>query len=170
MIRTNQSTGLDYYSALGAGPREAREPGRDWPAEVLAGRGDRPGPPRPGAIRKYLNANPGSVPEPVGTLEGPTGRQIPAFRRRDLQDFDRKRTGDNTGAAGRPTGPQHRDRKPETQRINTALGYLREIGGYRRGVAAELAARHHEPAWKWERAVKEARNQRSSTDAAEHKE
>jgi hypothetical protein len=77
-------------------------------------------------------------------------------------NFDRKRTGDNTGTAGRPAGPQHRDRKPHTeQRINTALAYLRE-NGYRRGVAAELAERHNEPAWKWERAVKEARNQLSS--------
>jgi hypothetical protein len=124
-----------------------------------------------GDIRKYLKANPGYFPEPVGTVAGPTGRQIPAFRRADLQEFDRKRTGDNTGAAGRPAGPQHRERKPQTQqRINTALDYLREIGGYRRGVAAELADRHHEPAWKWERAVKEARNQRSSTGAAEHEE
>ncbi|WP_127355941.1 hypothetical protein [Actinacidiphila soli] len=125
----------------------------------------------PGVIRKYLKANPGYFPEPAGTVAGPTGRQIPTFHRADLQDFDRKRTGDNTGTAGRPAGPQHRDRKPQTeQRINTALDYLREIGGYRRGVAAELADRHNEPAWKWERPVKEARNQRSSTDAAEHEE
>ncbi|TJZ97839.1 hypothetical protein [Actinacidiphila oryziradicis] len=120
----------------------------------------------PGVIRKYLKANPGYFPEPVGTVEGPTGRQIPAFRRGDLQDFGRKRTGDNTGTAGRPAGPQRRDRKPQTeQRIATALDYLREIGGYRRGVGSELAERHHEPAWKWERAVKEARNQ-LSTDAS----
>jgi hypothetical protein len=117
-------------------------------------------------IRKYLKANPGYFPEAVGTVEGPTGRQIPAFRRGDLQDFDRKRTGDNTGAAGRPAGPQSRDRKPETeQRIATALAELRE-NGYRRGVAAELAARHNEPTWKWERAVKEARNQFDSTDVS----
>ncbi|MGW1887782.1 hypothetical protein [Streptomyces sp. NPDC001970] len=116
----------------------------------------------PGVIRKYLKANPDYFPEPVGTVEGPTGRQIPAFRRGDLRDFDRKRTGDVTGAAGRPPGPQPRERQPQTeQRIATALAHLREIGGYRRGVAAELAARHNEPAWKWERAVKEARNQLS---------
>jgi hypothetical protein len=119
----------------------------------------------PGVIRKYLGGNPGYFPEAVGTVQGPTGRQIPAFRRADLQDFDRKRTGDNTGTAGRPAGPQHRDRKPHTeQRINTALAYLRE-NGYRRGVAAELAERHNEPAWKWERAVKEARNQLSSDES-----
>ncbi|WP_127355283.1 hypothetical protein [Actinacidiphila soli] len=119
----------------------------------------------PGVIRKYLGANPGYFPAPVGTVQGPTGRQIPAFHRGDLQDFDRKRTGDNTGTAGRPAGPQHRDRKPHTeQRINTALAYLRE-NGYRRGVAAELAERHNEPAWKWERAVKEACNQLSSDES-----
>jgi hypothetical protein len=115
-----------------------------------------------GVIRKYLKANPGYFPEAVGTVEGPTGRQIPAFRRGDLQDFDRKRIGDNTGAAGRPAGPQSRDRKPETA---TALAELRE-NGYRRGVAAELAARHNEPTWKWERAAKEARNQFDSTDVS----
>jgi len=121
----------------------------------------------PGVIRKYLKANPGYFPDSVGTVEGPTGRQIPAFRRGDLQDFDRKRTGDTTGAAGRPAGPQRRDRKPQTeQRIAAALAELRE-SGYRRGVAAELAERHDEPAWKWERAVKEARNQLSSTDASD---
>jgi hypothetical protein len=121
----------------------------------------------PGVIRKYLKANPGYFPEPPGTVEGPTGRQIPAFRRGDLQDFDRKRTGDNTGTAGRPAGPQRRDRKPQTEQlIATALAYLREIGGYHRGVAAELAERHNEPTWKWERAVREARNQLSSTDAS----
>ncbi|MDX6352753.1 MAG: hypothetical protein QOF84_7543 [Streptomyces sp.] len=120
----------------------------------------------PGVIRKYRNANPGYFPEPVGTVEGPTGRQIPAFRRADLQDFDRKRTGDNTGTAGRPAGPQRRNRKPETQqRIATALAELRE-DGYHRGVAAELAERANEPTWKWERAVKEARNQLSSADAS----
>ncbi|WP_127357024.1 hypothetical protein [Actinacidiphila soli] len=119
----------------------------------------------PGVIRKYLKANPGYFPEPVGTVAGPTGRQIPAFHRADLQDFDRKRTGDNTGAAGRPAGPQSRDRKPQTeQRIATALAELRH-NGYHRGIAAALANRHNEPTWKWERAVKEARNQHDSTDA-----
>jgi hypothetical protein len=121
----------------------------------------------PGVIRKYLKSNPGYFPDSVGTVEGPTGRQIPAFRRSDLQDFDRKRTGDNTGMAGRPAGPQRRDRKPQTeQRIATALEYLRESGGYHRGAGAELAERHNEPAWKWERAVKEARNQLDSSDAS----
>ncbi|WP_127354330.1 hypothetical protein [Actinacidiphila soli] len=43
----------------------------------------------PGVIRKYLGGNPGYFPEAVGTVEGPTGRPIPAFRRADLQDFDR---------------------------------------------------------------------------------
>ncbi len=44
-------------------------------------------------------------PEPP---KAPPAGRSPAFRRNDLQDFDRKRTGDNTGTAGRPTGPQHR--------------------------------------------------------------
>ncbi|MCX4515913.1 hypothetical protein OHA27_37990 [Streptomyces sp. NBC_01619] len=114
-----------------------------------------------GVIRKYLRDNPGYFPEPVGTVEGPTGRQIPAFRRGDLQDFDRKRTGDNTGAAGRPSGPQVRSRKPETERrIAAAADRLRK-DGYRRGIAAELATEHNEPTWQWERAVKEARDQLS---------
>lgn len=113
-----------------------------------------------GVIRKYLKANPGYFPEPADTVEGPSGRPIPAFRRVDLQDFDRRRTGDGTGAAGRPTGPQVRPRRPQTeQRIATALTRLRKSGTYYRGMAAELAAEHGEPAWKWERAVKEARNQ-----------
>ncbi|QKV90388.1 hypothetical protein HUT19_41090 [Streptomyces sp. NA02950] len=113
----------------------------------------------PNVIRKYLKDNPGYFPDSVGTVEGPSGRQIPAFRRGDLQDFDRKRQGDNTGTAGRPEGhPQSRERKPETEeRIATALAFIREQGGHRRGMGAQLAARHNEPTWKWERAVKEAR-------------
>jgi hypothetical protein len=59
----------------------------------------------PGVIRKYLKANPGYFPDSVGTVEGPTGRQIPAFRRGDLQDFDRKRTGDTTGRPGARPAP-----------------------------------------------------------------
>ncbi|WP_127361147.1 hypothetical protein [Actinacidiphila soli] len=80
----------------------------------------------PGVIRKYLGGNPGYFPEAVGTVEGPTGRQIPAFRRGDLQDFDRKRTGDNTGAAGSPAGPQSRGRKPETEQRHRPRRAARE--------------------------------------------
>ncbi|MEU6346224.1 hypothetical protein ABZ883_35335 [Streptomyces sp. NPDC046977] len=111
-----------------------------------------------GAIRKYLSMDTGYFPQPVGTVVSPSGRrQIAAFRRGDLQDFDRRRTGDGTGAAGRPTGPQPRERKSETvERVETAVAYLREHG-YQRGVGAKLAVIHGEPAWKWERIVKEAR-------------
>lgn len=115
----------------------------------------------PTTIHKYLHANPGYFPAPVGTVEGPTGRPIRAFRRGDLQGFDRSRTGKGRiGAAGRKPGPRpSRGRSTQvTQRIETAVAYLKEIGGYRRGVAAELAAHRGDPTWKWERAVKEARN------------
>jgi hypothetical protein len=60
-----------------------------------------------GVIRKYLRANPGYFPAPAGTVTGPSGRDIPAFLRGDLQAFDRRRDGDNTGAAGRrPAGDE----------------------------------------------------------------
>ncbi|MFI7405972.1 hypothetical protein ACIBW9_36830 [Streptomyces sp. NPDC049541] len=60
----------------------------------------------PSTIRKYRQANPGYFPEPVGEVEGPTGRMIPGFRVGDLQDFDKNRTGDRLGKAGRRPGPQ----------------------------------------------------------------
>ncbi len=71
----------------------------------------------PGVIRKYLNANPGYFPAPVTPCRAPPAGRSPAFRRGDLRDFDPNRTGDNTGTAGRPAGPQHRDRNPTEQRI-----------------------------------------------------
>jgi hypothetical protein len=113
----------------------------------------------PGVIRKYLSAKPDYFPHPAGTVEGPSGRPIPAFRRTDLQDFDRSRTGDNTKTSGRRPGtPQRRGPSATTEaRITEALTYLREVGGHHRGAGAELAARHNEPTWKWQRAVREAR-------------
>jgi hypothetical protein len=109
-------------------------------------------------IRRYLTGFPGYFPEPAGTVEGPSGRQILAFCRGDLWDFGKKRTGDGTGVVGRKQGPGPTGPTPETQqRIDTAVTYLREIGGHRRGVAAELAKRHGEPTWKWERIVRQAR-------------
>lgn len=57
-------------------------------------------------IRKYQQANPGYFPDSVGEVEGPTGRMIHAFRVDDLQDFDRGRTGEKLGKAGRRPGPQ----------------------------------------------------------------
>ncbi|MGW0778436.1 hypothetical protein ACWD01_33515 [Streptomyces sp. NPDC002835] len=59
----------------------------------------------PGVIRKYLRANPGYFPAPVDTVTGPSGRDIPAFLRGDLQAFARRRDGDNTGVAGRRSAP-----------------------------------------------------------------
>jgi hypothetical protein len=116
----------------------------------------------PSVIRKYVKDNPGYFADVAGQVEGPSGRLIPAFRRSDLQDFDRRRNGDNTGSAGSPGGPRA-DRGTHTpeirQRIDTAAAYFTRIGGYRRGVAAELAKVHGEPTWKWERAVKAARDE-----------
>ncbi|GLV87852.1 hypothetical protein Slala03_75410 [Streptomyces lavendulae subsp. lavendulae] len=113
----------------------------------------------PGVIRKYLTANPDYFPRPAGTLPGTSGRQVPAFRRADLQAFDQNRTGDNTGTSGRKPGTaQRREPTAETEtRVTHAIAYLRDAGGYHRGAGAALAAQHDEPAWKWERAVKEAR-------------
>ncbi|MYT68371.1 MULTISPECIES: hypothetical protein [unclassified Streptomyces] len=114
------------------------------------------------AIRKYLKDNPGYFPEPCGTVEGPSGRPIPAFRRGDLQDFDRRRTGDNTGVSGRisggPGGVPAGTVTPEVaQRIATATEHLQSTGGYRHGVAAELAQLHGGSEAAWQRAVRQAR-------------
>ncbi|WP_326580866.1 hypothetical protein OIE69_42715 [Actinacidiphila glaucinigra] len=121
-----------------------------------------------GAIRKYLSMNTGYFPEAVGTVAGPTGRQIPGFRRGDLQNFDRRRTGDGTGLAGRPAGtPQEKGPRPETeQRIQTAITYLREHG-HHHGTGAKLAIIHDEPALKWERIVKRARERMEEQDTAQ---
>ncbi len=119
-----------------------------------------------GVIRKYVADFPEYFPKPVGTVEGPSGRQIMAFRRGDLQRFARGRGGKGSGDVGRKPGAQPaRGRSSEVEtRIATARAYLEEIGGYRRGVAAELAARHNESSRTWERAVKQAR---AHMDAAE---
>lgn len=118
----------------------------------------------PAVIRKYLGANGDYFPQAVGSVEGSSGRQIPAFRRADLQAFDRRRNGDNTGAAGSPGGPRPRERNPRTvERVAIALAYLREQGAYHRGAGAALAAQHGDPTWKWERAIKEARTQFEKT-------
>jgi hypothetical protein len=116
-------------------------------------------------IRKYLSASPGYFPEPAGSL--PVGGQTArAFRRGDLQDFDKRRTGDNTGVAGRQEGGRPaRGITPELERrVTVAEEYLKETGGWRRGAGAALAARLQEPAWKWERAVAEARDRMAAPD------
>lgn len=61
----------------------------------------------PSAIRKYLKDNPDYFPKPLAEpVQGPTGRMIPGFRVGDLQDFDKRRTGDKLGKAGRRPGTQ----------------------------------------------------------------
>ena len=45
-----------------------------------------------GVIRKYVADFPEYFPKPVGTVEGPSGRQIMAFRRGDLQVHPIERT------------------------------------------------------------------------------
>ncbi|MFI6661525.1 hypothetical protein ACIBL8_39095 [Streptomyces sp. NPDC050523] len=113
-------------------------------------------------IRTYIRNNPGYFADVAGHVQGPTGRLRPAFRRSDLQDFDRRRNGDNTGRAGSPGGPrpERGTRTPEVQqRIDTAAAHLTKAGGHHHGIAAEIARAHGEPTWKWERAVKAAREQ-----------
>ncbi|MCX5206096.1 hypothetical protein OG897_32380 [Streptomyces sp. NBC_00237] len=122
-----------------------------------------------GVIRKYLSANPGYFPEPAGSLPAGRGQTARAFRRGDLQDFDRKRTNDTTGVSGRRPGEgtEPRGTSAETERrVTVAQEYLRETGGWKRGAGAALAARQGEPAWKWERAMKEARKRQESTSPA----
>jgi hypothetical protein len=117
----------------------------------------------PGAIRKYLISNPDYFPKPAPeTLTTAAGKQVRAFRRQDLRDFDTRRNGDNTGVSGRKTGsrPTRVGTTPEVEeRIRIAQQFLQEIGGWRRGAAGELAAREGGPAWQWDRAVRAARAQ-----------
>ncbi|MFC9916299.1 hypothetical protein [Streptomyces sp. NPDC127197] len=130
-------------------------------------------------IRKYQQANPGYFPEPVGEVEGPTGRMIQAFRVGDLQDFDRKRTGDKLGKAGRRPGPQpeapvgrpsaleealaaelsaRADTEPLTA-TQLAEQYATEAidrDGYHPGLAAELSVQYGGPQRSWEYVVRNA--------------
>lgn len=112
-------------------------------------------------IRSYRRLHPGYFPEPAGTVEGPSGKQIPAFRRGDLIDFNKHRDGDNTGAAGKPPGTPSATagrRWPSTEhRVDVAHRYMVDLGGWRHGAAAELVRRAGEPVKSWERAVTEAR-------------
>jgi len=131
-------------------------------------------------IRKYLQANPGYFPEPVGTVEGPTGRSIPGFRVGHLQDFDKKRTGDKLGKAGRRPGPQPDSAAGRPSALEEALAaelsahpgtkllsasqlaeqYAAEAikrDGYHPGLAAELSVQYGGPQSAWEYAVRAAR-------------
>ncbi|KUN17551.1 hypothetical protein AQJ11_37405 [Streptomyces corchorusii] len=130
-------------------------------------------------IRKYQQANPGYFPDSVGEVEGPTGRMIQAFRVGDLQDFDRKRTGDRLGKAGRRPGPQpgaavgrpsaleevlaaelsaRADGEPltATQLAEQFAAERIERDGYHPGLAAELSVQYGGPQRAWEYAVRKA--------------
>jgi hypothetical protein len=139
----------------------------------------------PSAIRKYLQANPDYFPASVGEVEGPTGRLIPGFRVGDLQDFDRKRTGDKLGKAGRRPGPQpdaavgrpsaleealaaelsaRADGEPltATQLAEHYAVEAIERSGYRPGLAAELSGQYGGPQRSWEYVVRTARKTHSA--------
>ncbi|MGW3725358.1 hypothetical protein [Streptomyces sp. NPDC000851] len=128
-------------------------------------------------IRKYQQANPGYFPDSVGEVEGPTGRMIQAFRVGDLQDFDRKRTGDKLGKAGRRPGPQpeapvgrpsaleevladelsaRADSEPltATQLAEQFAAEAIDRDGYHPGLAAELSMQYGGPQRSWEYVVR----------------
>ncbi|MGW7208484.1 hypothetical protein [Streptomyces sp. NPDC054837] len=133
----------------------------------------------PSVIRKYLQANPGYFPASVGPVEGPTGRSIPGFRVGDLQDFDKKRTGDKLGKAGRRPGPQPQapvgrpsaleevlaaelsaraggEPLTATQLAERFAAEAIERDGYRPGLAAELSVQYGGPQRSWQYAVRNA--------------
>jgi hypothetical protein len=133
----------------------------------------------PSTIRKYVKDNPGYFPGSVGEVEGPTGRMIPGFRVGDLQDFDRKRTGDKLGKAGRRTGPQAEapvGRPSALEEVLAAELSARAEGepltatqlaeqfaaeaidrdGYHPGLAAELSVQYGGPQRSWEYVVRNA--------------
>ncbi|MEY9988011.1 hypothetical protein ABIE67_000043 [Streptomyces sp. V4I8] len=131
----------------------------------------------PSTIRKYVKDNPGYFPDSVGEVEGPTGRMIPGFCVGDLQDFDRKRTGDKLGKAGRRTGPQEEapvGRPSALEEVLAAELSARAEGepltatqlaeqfaaeaidrdGYHPGLAAELSVQYGGPQRSWEYVVR----------------
>ncbi|MGI5380685.1 hypothetical protein ACQEV2_42165 [Streptomyces sp. CA-251387] len=137
----------------------------------------------PSAIRKYLKDNPRYFADPVGQVEGPSGRMIPAFRAGDLQDFDRKRTGDKLGKAGRRPGPQPEapvgrpsalaevlaaelssragsEPLTATQLAEQYAAERIESDGYHLGLAAELSVQYGGPQRSWEYVVRNARRHR----------
>ncbi|MET7700318.1 hypothetical protein [Streptomyces sp. NPDC005485] len=142
------------------------------------------------AIRKYLKDNPEYFPKPLAEpVEGPTGRMIPAFRVGDLQDFDRRRTGDKLGKAGRRPGPQadaavgrpsaleealaaelsaHAGGEPLTA-TQLAEQYATEAidrDGYHPGLAAELSVQHGGPQGSWDYVVRTALEHRPAVTPA----
>ncbi|WP_415954368.1 hypothetical protein [Streptomyces sp. KLOTTS4A1] len=132
------------------------------------------------AIRKYLKDNPDYFPKPLAEpVEGPTGRMIPGFRVGDLQDFDKRRTGEKLGKAGRRPGPQpeapvgrpsaleevlaaelsaHAGGEPltATQLAERFAVEAIERGGYRPGLATELSVQYGGPQRSWEWVVRNA--------------
>jgi hypothetical protein len=148
----------------------------------------------PSTIRKYVKDNPGYFPDSVGEVEGTTGRMIPGFRVGDLQDFDRKRTGDKLGKAGRRPGPQPQapvgrpsaleealaaeltaraDGEPltATQLAEQFAAEAIERDGYHPRLAAQLSVQYGGPQRSWEYVVRNALEQhpaapprRSETD------
>ncbi|GGP93064.1 hypothetical protein [Streptomyces melanogenes] len=133
----------------------------------------------PSVIRKYHQANPGYFPASVGTVEGPTGRMIPGYRVGDLQAFDRERTGDKLGKAGRRPGPQPKAPVGRPSALEEALAAelsaraggepltasqlaerfaaeAIERHGYRPSLAAELSEQYGGPQRSWEYAVRNA--------------
>jgi hypothetical protein len=142
------------------------------------------------AIRKYLKDNPDYFPKPhAEPVEGPTGRMIPAFRVGDLQDFDKRRTGDKLGKAGRRPGPQTDAAVGRPSALEEALAaelsartggeplsatqlaeqYAAEVidrDGYHPGLAAELSVQYGGPQRSWEYVVRTALERRPATAPA----
>ena len=133
----------------------------------------------PSVIRKYRRDNPDYFPDSVGEVEGPTGRMIPGFRVGDLQDFDRKRTGDKVGKAGRRPGPQDKAPVGRPSALEEVLAaelsnragaepltatqlaeqYAAEAiarDGYHPGLAADLSVQYGGPQTSWAYVVRNA--------------
>jgi hypothetical protein len=140
-------------------------------------------------IRKYRRENPDYFPDSVGEVEGPTGRMIPGFRVGVLRDFDRKRTGDKLGKAGRRPGPQdeapvgrpsaleevlaaelsaHAGGEPLTATQLAELYAAEAIArdGYHPGLAAELSVQYGGPQRSWEYVVRNALEHRPAAAPA----
>lgn len=143
----------------------------------------------PSVIRKYRRDNPDYFPDSAGEVEGPTGRMIPGFRVGDLQAFDRKRTGDKLGKAGRRPGPQPEapvgrpsaleevlaaelsacaDGEPltATELAEQYAAERIERDGYHPGLAAELSVQYGGPQRSWEYVVRNALEHRPTPAAA----
>jgi len=144
----------------------------------------------PSVIRKYLKDNPDYFPKPLADpVEGPTGRMIPGFRVGDLQDFDKKRTGDKLGKAGRRPGPQADAAVGRPSALEEALAaelsaragdepltatqlagqYAAkaiDLDGYHPGLAAELSVQYGGPQRSWEYVVRTALEYRPAATPA----